>query len=86
MNIKKIIVTILIDILAIAALVLGIYLLMAKELSEWQSNLATALVVISLPVIFYSVFTMFAFNKYGKLKAEDDKLWEEASEEEQEAR
>ena len=72
MNKKKLIFTILIDLLAIAVIAASIYLLMFKNLNEWQSNLATALVVIAFPTIFYSLFTQFAANKYGKMKDEDD--------------
>lgn len=78
MNKKKIIITIILDLIAIVALVVGVYLLMFKELKQWQSNIATVLIVVSLPVIFYSLFTNFASNKYDKLKREDDKLWDEA--------
>ncbi len=77
---RKIFTTILIDLLAIIALVIGIYSLMSKDLNQWQSNIATALVVIAFPTIFYSLFTQFATNKYGKLKDKDDKLWDEMSE------
>ncbi len=78
MNKRKLILTILIDLIALAILAVAIYLLMFKDLKTWQSNLSTALVVIAFPTIFYSLFTQFATNKYGKLKDKDDKLWDEA--------
>lgn len=80
MNKKKLILTIIMDLLVIAILTVAIYLLMFKNLNEWQSNIATFIVVIAFPTIFYSLFTQFAISKYGKLKDKDDKLWEEMSE------
>ncbi len=80
MNKKKLLLTILIDLIALAALVVAVYLLMCKDLSQWQSNLATALVVVAFPTIFYSLFTQFATNKYGKMKDKDDRLWDELEE------
>ncbi len=79
MNKKKLILTIIIDIFALGILTVAIYLLMFKDLNERQSNIATALVVIAFPTIFYSLFTQFASKKYGKLKEKDDKLWDELS-------
>lgn len=80
MNKKKLILTIVIDLLVVAVLVASIYLLMFKDLNQWQNNIATALVVIAFPTIFYSIFTQVAANKYGKLKDKDDKLWDELGE------
>lgn len=82
MNKKKLLLTILIDLIAIAALIVAVYLLMCKDLNQWQNNLATVLVVIAFPTIFYSLFTQFATNKYGKMKDKDDKLWDELEEKE----
>ncbi len=81
MNKKKLILTILIDLIALAVLAIAIYLLMFKNLNHWQGNIATVLVVIAFPTIFYSLYTQFASNKYGKLKDKDDKLWEELGKE-----
>lgn len=84
MNKSKLITTIIIDLIALAILIGAVYLLMFKELKEWQSNLATAMIVIAFPTIFYSLFTQFATDKYGKMKAKDDKLWEELEEQKKE--
>ncbi len=84
MNKKKLILTILIDLIVLGILIAAIYLLMLKDLKQWQSNIATALVVIAFPTIFYSLYTQFANRKYGKLKDKDDKLWEDISQEENE--
>ena len=73
---KKIIIILIIDIIAIVAFVLGIYLLMFKELNQWQSNIATAVCVISLPVFFYSIFTQLTFKKYGDMQRKDEKRWD----------
>lgn len=70
--------------MVLGILIAAIYLLMFKDLKQWQSNIATALVVIAFPIIFYSLFTQFANSKYGKLKDKDDKLWEDMSQEENE--
>lgn len=80
MNKKKLITTIIIDLIALTILIGAVYLLMFKELKEWQSNLATVLIVIAFPTIFYSLFTQFATDKYGKMKVKDDKLWDELEE------
>lgn len=81
---KKIIIILIIDIIAIVAFVLGIYLLMFKELNQWQSNIATAFCVISLPVFFYSIFTQLAFKKYGDMQRNDEKRWDREEREEKE--
>lgn len=74
---KKIIITSLIDIVALIALIVSVYLLMSRDLNQWQSNLATVVAVLALPVIFYSIFTKLAFNKYDKVQKKDEKSWEE---------
>ncbi len=76
MNKKKLLLTIVIDLAAVAALVVAVYSLMSKDLNGWQSNLATAVAVLALPVIFYSIFIQLAFSKYGKMQKQDDKRWE----------
>ena len=80
----KIIIMLIIDIIAIVAFMLGIYLLMFKELNQWQSNIATAVCVISLPVFFYSIFTQLAFKKYGDMQKKDEKRWDREEREEKE--
>ena len=84
MNKSKIIITILIDIIAIAAVALGIYALMFKDLNQLQSNIATAVCVISLPVFFYSIFTQLTFKKYGDMQKQDEKRWDREEREEKE--
>ncbi|MBQ8316896.1 MAG: hypothetical protein IJX85_01010 [Lachnospiraceae bacterium] len=84
MNKSKIIITILIDIIAIAAFALGIYALMFKDLNQLQSNIATAVCVISLPVFFYSIFTQLTFKKYGDMQKQDEKRWDREEREEKE--
>ncbi len=81
---KKIIIILIIDIIAIVAFVLGIYLLMFKELNQWQSNIATAVCVISLPVFFYSIFTQLTFKKYGDMQKQDEKRWDNEDSEDNE--
>ena len=84
MNKSKIIITILIDIIAIAAFALGIYALMFKDLNQLQSNIATAVCVISLPVFFYSIFTQLTFKNYGDMQKQDEKRWDREEREEKE--
>lgn len=79
---RKILATIVIDLLAIAAFMLGIYALMFKDLNQLQSNIATTVCVISLPVFFYSIFTQLAFKKYGDMQKQDEKRWDREEKEE----
>ena len=76
MNKKKLLLTIIIDIVAVVLLGGSVYVLMFKDLSQWQSNLATAICVISLPVFFYSIFTQLTFKKYGDMQKQDEKRWD----------
>lgn len=76
MNKKKLLITILIDIVAMIVFLGTVYVLMFKDLNQWQSNLATALCVISLPVLFYSIFTQLTFKKYGDMQKKDEKGWD----------
>lgn len=79
---KKILFTILIDVLALVAFLMSVYVLMFKDLSQWQSNIATALCVIALPVFFYSIFTQITFKKYGDMQKQDEKRWDREEEKE----
>ena len=76
MNKKKLVLTIIIDIVALVLFFGSVYVLMFKDLSQWQSNLATAICVISLPVFFYSIFTQLTFKKYGDMQKQDEKRWD----------
>ncbi len=80
MNKKKLLLTIIIDIVALVLLFGSVYVLMFKDLSQWQSNLATAICVISLPVFFYSIFTQLTFKKYGDMQKQDEKRWDKEEE------
>ncbi len=84
MNKKKLILTIIIDIVALILFFGSVYVLMFKDLSQWQSNLATAICVISLPVFFYSIFTQLTFKKYGDMQKQDEKRWDKEEREEKE--
>ena len=76
MNKKKLVLTIIIDMVALVLFFGSVYVLMFKDLSQWQSNLATAICVISLPVFFYSIFTQLTFKKYGDMQKQDEKRWD----------
>ena len=80
MNKMKLLFTVLIDVLALVAFLTSVYVLMFKDLNQWQSNLATALCVISLPVFFYSIFTQLTFKKYGDMQKQDEKRWDREEE------
>lgn len=82
MNKKKILLTIIIDMVALVLFFGSVYVLMFKDLSQWQSNLATALCVIALPVFFYSIFTQLTFKKYGDMQKQDEKRWDKEEEKE----
>ncbi|MBO5387434.1 MAG: hypothetical protein J6A59_04760 [Lachnospiraceae bacterium] len=84
MNRKKLILTIIIDIVALILFFGSVYILMFKDLSQWQSNLATAICVISLPVFFYSIFTQLTFKKYGDMQKQDEKRWDREDSEDNE--
>lgn len=84
MNKKKLILTIIIDIVALILFFGSVYVLMFKDLSQWQSNLATALCIISLPVFFYSIFTQITFKKYGDMQKQDEKRWDREDSEDNE--
>lgn len=81
MNKKKLFLTIIIDMLALAAFFASVYVLMCKDLNRWQNNLATGVAVIALPVFFYSIFTSLAFKKYGDMQRQDIKRWDKEDEE-----
>ncbi|MBR3834665.1 MAG: hypothetical protein IKJ73_10115 [Lachnospiraceae bacterium] len=80
MNKKKLVLTIIIDMVALVLFFWAVYVLMFKDLSQWQSNFATALCVISLPVFFYSIFTQLTFKKYGDMQKQDEKRWDKEEE------
>ena len=80
MNKRKLFFTIIIDLFALIVFVMSVYVLMFKDLSQWQSNLATAICVISLPVFFYSIFTQITFKKYGDMQKQDEKRWDREEE------
>lgn len=67
--------------ISLAAFATSVYLLMFKDLNTWQNNLATAICVISLPVLFYSIFTQLAFKNYGDMQKKDEKQWDKEEEE-----
>lgn len=66
---------------AAIALVVSVYLIMFKSLNTWQNNLATMVCVISLPVLFYSIFTQLAFKKYGDMQKKDERQWDKEEQE-----
>lgn len=77
MNKKKIITTIIIDLISLAVIATAVCMMIFKDLNQWQKNLSTILIVIAIPVIFYTIFARYAFNKYENLMQEDNQLWEE---------
>ncbi len=76
MNKKKLLLTIIIDMVALVSFFGAVYALMFKDLNQGQSNIATVLCVISLPVFFYSIFTQLTFKKYGDMQKQDEKRWD----------
>lgn len=67
--------------MSLAAFATSVYLLMFKDLNTWQNNLATMVCVISLPVLFYSIFTQLAFKKYGDMQKKDERQWDKEEQE-----
>lgn len=80
MNKKKLLLTIIIDLLALVVFVASVYVLMFKDLSKWQNNLATVVAVIALPVLFYGIFTPLTFKKYSDMQKKDEKRWDREDE------
>ncbi len=61
---KKILRTIIIDVIMLVILAVSVYALMFKAKTEVLKNLFTLLVVISIPVIFFTTYMTVAGEKY----------------------
>ena len=61
---KKILRTVIIDVIMLGILVVSVYAIMFKAKTDGAKNLFTALVVISIPVIFFTTYMAIAGDKY----------------------
>ncbi len=77
MNKGQGIIKIIINIIAVIVLVVAVYMLMFKDLSQWQSSLSTVLIVIAIPLIVIPILAKVAFKKYDNLPEAEDELGEE---------
>lgn len=67
---KKVIITILVDAVMLAVLVFSVYSMLFRAKTESMKNVYTALIVITIPVIFLVTYMNVAGDKYD-YKEED---------------
>lgn len=81
---KKILLTIVVDIILIMVLIFSVYMLLFHSRETWKKNLYTALVVFSIPTIFYITFTNVTADKFNYDIDESEDSMNDDSQNEQE--
>lgn len=69
---KKIAISILFDLLLLAAIVYCVYLMTTKELSHTCSNICKAIIVVCIPVMFLTTFISTSWDRYDEEKMGED--------------
>lgn len=81
---KKILLTIVVDIILIIILVFSVYMLLFHSDETWKKNLFTSLVVFSIPALFYVTFTNVTADKFNYDIDEFEDTMDDGSDDEQE--
>ncbi len=78
---KKQLITILIDIVLLAIIVLSVYYILVRHDIEWINNLSTGVIVVCIPTTFYITYMTFAYDKFEYNEQEFEDIEEENGEE-----
>ncbi len=73
----KAVITVLVDVILIAVIVVAVYLMLFKAHNDTTKNILTVIIVLAIPVGFYMTYMVFAGDKYDY---DDLALWEDEDE------
>lgn len=73
----KAVITVLVDVILIAIIVVAVYLMLFKTHNNTTKNILTVIIVLAIPIGFYMTYMVFAGDKYDY---DDPALWEDEDE------
>ena len=60
----KAVITVLVDVILIAIIVVAVYLMLFKTHNNTTKNILTVIIVLAIPIGFYMTYMVFAGDKY----------------------